>query len=346
MLTILKWAALATLAVAAVAILLLTLSTLLSLDWRRNHRKRTAALPRLAEAADALMQIVIDDQAFRARVWNPDGTAEPVIALHGFPQSSISWTPLGEALAERGHPVVAFDQRGYSPGVRPSGAAAYSIDNLVGDVLRVADELGFDRFHLVGHDWGAAVGWCVAISAPARVISFGGLSVPHPLAFAEAVRGDPDQRRRSRYFLLFRLPWLPELLLSFARQHVLRSVMYRAMPREHVAEYLSLVAEPGALTAMLNYYRAMGRGSGLPGAPEIELPVLFVWGNRDPAVARSGVEKQRRFVTGPYELVEIDGGHWLLERNTEQTIRCVVEHITRHSSQPCSSDQETLSTTC
>ena len=99
------------------------------------------------------------------------GTGDPVILLHGFPETSAMWTPLIEAAASDGFRVVAFDQRGYSPGARPDDVAAYAVPALVDDVLAVADALGFQRFHLVGHDWGCVVGWSVASLHPDRVTS-------------------------------------------------------------------------------------------------------------------------------------------------------------------------------
>jgi len=334
MLLWLKWSVLGLVTVVIVTLLILWIGTRLSLDGQRRHSKATAALPLFTAGTavpDGLMRIGVADLEFRARVWNLSGDGDAVILLHGFPQSSASWIPVATELASRGYRVVAVDQRGYSPGARPDGIDAYTIDKLIGDVLGVADALGFERFHLAGHDWGSAVGWSVALSAPERILSWSGLSVPHPFAFAEAVRSDPDQRSRSKYFLLFRLPWLPEQLLGFNGQRILYSVMYHLMPAEHAVEYRAIVSEPGAMTAVLNYYRAMGRGAGLAAGPETELPVLFLWGNRDPAIGRRGVELQAQYLKGPSAFIEIDGGHWLLERNADETVPAILAHIERWS---------------
>ncbi len=316
---------------AGVAVLVV--GALLTMDWKRRHRASSAALEPLRDPgrqSDGLTLIRVGEFAFRARVANLSGDGDPIVLLHGFPQTSAAWAPLVAAATDRGHPVVAFDQRGYSPGARPGGKDAYTIDKLFGDVLGVADALGFERFHLAGHDWGAAVGWALVMARPDRVLSWSALSIAHSLAFGEAVRTDADQRRRSRYFLLFRTPVLPELLLSFNRCQVFRSLMYRWMPRDHVDEYLRVFTEPGALTAVLNWYRAVGRGGTASLPPKVRVPVLFIWGNRDPAAGRKSVDLQARYLEGPYERIELDAGHWLLERRTDVVVDAVLRHVERN----------------
>ncbi len=326
----LKWSAFGLLGITLLAIVVLLIGTLVSLDWKRRHSAATAALEPLRaphEQTDGLTVIQVGTLSFRARVANLGGTGDAIILLHGFPQTSAAWQPLIDAAAARGYRVIAFDLRGYSPGARPECASAYTSEKLLNDVIGVADAAGFDRFHLVGHDWGSAVGWSVLPAHPERVISWSSLSIAHPYAFEEAVRTDPDQRKRSRYILFFRLPWLPELLLSFNCLQVFRSVMYHCMPAEHVEEYLRVFAEPGALTGALNYYRALGLSRAPSSGPNVDRPVLFIWGNRDPAAGRKAVDAQAQFIKGPYTMLELDAGHWLLERRTDVVIESVLAHI-------------------
>ena len=312
------------------AVVMLTIGSLVSMDWKKRHSASTAALDPLGEAqdqADGLTVVQVGELSFRARVKNLGGTGDGIILLHGFPQTSAAWQPLIDAAAARGHRVIAFDQRGYSPGARPDAISAYTKEHLLNDVIGVADAVGYERFHLIGHDWGSAVAWSVVLAHPERVLSLSSLSIAHPYAFDEAVRTDPDQRKRSIYILLFRLPWLPELLLGFNHLQVFRSVMFRWMPAEAVAEYRRVFAEPGALTAVLNYYRALGKNKAPLAGPNVDKPVLFIWGNRDPAAGRKAVELQDQYVKGSYTKVELDAGHWLLETRTDFVIESVLQHI-------------------
>src|SRR4051794_10693427 len=150
------------------------------------------------------MQIAVGDDVFEARIAGPDD-GDVVILLHGFPQTSWSWRSQLDALGAAGFRAVAPDQRGYSPGARPEDVAASAIEHLVADVIGMADALGVERFHLVGHDWGAAVAWATAITRPDRVRSLAALSVPHPDAFRRAIQGEggSDQASRSSYVDFF-----------------------------------------------------------------------------------------------------------------------------------------------
>ena len=167
---------------------------------------------------------------------------------------------------------------------------------------------------------------------PDRMLSWTALSIAHSYAFGEAVRSDPDQRRRSWYFLLFRMRLLPELVLSCFGGWVLKRFMYPGVPLEHREEYLRLLLEPGALTATLNWYRAVGTGGtgGLSG--EITTPHLFIWGNRDPSAGRRAFELQDAYIRGPYRKIEVDGAHWLLERNSAVVVPAILDHIDRYRS--------------
>lgn len=313
-------------------LLVVLLSYSLSLDWQSQHLRSTLALPTLDGIADGLVRIPLGRFDYRARVANLHAEGDALILLHGFPQTSAAWEPLIAAAAAAGYRVVAFDQRGYSPTARPSGKEHYQIDELSADVLKIADALGFDRFHLAGHDWGAAVGWAVVSRAAERVLSWSALSIAHPLAFGEAIRSDEDQRRRSRYILLFRTPIVAELLLMFNRLMVFRRLMYRYMPEAHADEYLRVFSEPGALTAILNWYRAMGVAGNRSVSAEITTPLLFVWGNRDPAAGRRAVELQDQYIKGPYEKKELDAAHWLLERRADIVVPAILEHLRRYAS--------------
>tara|TARA_E500000331_G_scaffold128221_1_gene125581 strand:+ start:180 stop:1271 length:1092 start_codon:yes stop_codon:yes gene_type:complete len=312
------------------------LSAQMSLDRSYTHSKRTAELPFFDSGSkEGLVQISTDRGDFRARAAGFEGPEKKplVVLLHGFPVTSAMWLDLIPVLAEAGYRVVAFDQRGYSPQTRPARIDQYVVSELVDDVFAVADALGGERFHLVGHDWGAGVGWGVVLAKPDRVLSWTPLSIAHPAAFGAALQNDPDQQSRSSYFTLFVTPGVPETLFTFNDLRLLKSA-YGGMRAEKVDEYVSVFSEPGALTAGLNWYRASFGGD--PASTEVQendvrVPTLFIWGNQDEAVGRLGTELMSEYMKGPYSIIELNAGHWLLSETPEKVIPPIVSHIRANS---------------
>jgi pimeloyl-ACP methyl ester carboxylesterase len=187
-----------------------------------------------------------------------DPAGEPVLLLHGFPQTAACWTRLAGALAAAGCWVLAPDQRGYSPGARPAAVRDYRMPELVADALALADRAGVGRFHLVGHDWGGAVAWHLAARHPERVATLTAVSTPHPRAMAAALRAS-TQPLRSAYIAFFRTSRLPELVLGARELAGLRLVLTRSGLGPASAEaYARALAGPGALAAALAWYRAAG----------------------------------------------------------------------------------------
>ena len=267
---------------------------------------------------------------FRARAVGPED-GRLVLLLHGFPQTSRSWTETMRTLGDAGHRAVAFDQRGYSPGARPLGVEHYGIDSLVADVIAVADDLGGHRFDLVGHDWGGAIAWQVAGRYPDRVRTLTVASTPHPLAFARALRGElgGDQRSKSGYVDFFRQVDTAEDSLLAGDAAALRA-MYSSMPPDAAAEYLAVLSDRGALTAALNYYRATSFDSQPP-AGDITAPTLYVWSTEDMALGREAAEATAQHVAGPYRFEVLDGvSHWIPEHAAENFSRLVLEHLAAH----------------
>ena len=326
--SVLKKILVVTVVVLLGALAVLWLGAATSLDWDRQHTKATAALPELSPSSSGLVRIKADALTFRARVAGIGGKRGNLILLHGFPESSAMWIPIIDAAAAAGYQVVAFDQRGYSPGARPDDVAEYSVDKLGADVLSVADRMGFDEFHLVGHDWGSGVGWGLVLAQPERILTWTSLSIPHIASFGAAIANDPDQQQRSSYMLLFRTPWLPEQLMAFNRLNLMRSVLYAEHSDQQRAEYLALFSEPGATTAALNWYRAANPGDLASLA--VTRPVLFIWGNQDPAVGRASVEGQRAYLPDDYREVELDAGHWLMETHAELVVATVLAFLEDH----------------
>jgi pimeloyl-ACP methyl ester carboxylesterase len=276
-----------------------------------------------------MTSIEAGEYTFRATI-SGDHQDEPVILLHGFPETSYMWRELQTLLAKNGFLSIAFDQRGYSPSARPRGRRHYSLDLLAQDVIAVADSLGVERFHLVGHDWGSAAGWAVAAAYPERVLTWTAMSVPHLDAFASAIRDDPAQHKASGYMRAFQWPLVPEIFLKSKDYRGLRSV-WNQSSQEEVEAYLSVFSQSGAVTAALNWYRAnyrsLTRGESI--LSKVSVPTLFIWGEKDSAILRSGVKLNSHYITGDYSEHYIDAGHWLIQEAFSEVSVLILEQLRR-----------------
>ena len=285
-----------------------------------------------------VVQITAGPFTFTARAAGPaDGRL--VLFLHGFPQSSYQWRHQLAAAAAAGYRAVALDQRGYSPGARPEGVDQYGTDHLVADVLAVADELGAPQVDLVGHDWGGAVAWLVAGRYPQRVRTLTSVSMPHPAAFAAALRsGDVDQLGRSSYIALVRAEGVAEQALLAGDGAGLRAV-FRASGHpdpDGTGEYVELLRQPGALTAALNWYRALSVSDTKALAEldvKVTVPTLYVWGDADVALGRKAAESTAEHVEGPYRFEVLEGvGHWIPEEVPDRLNELLLDHLSTTSS--------------
>jgi pimeloyl-ACP methyl ester carboxylesterase len=240
------------------------------------------------------------------------------------------WAILMERLADEGYRCFAPDQRGYSPGARPEGVENYTSDKLVTDIFALADILEFQRFHLIGHDWGSAVGWIMLALHPERVQSWTAMSVPHMDAFISAIADDPDQQQRSQYITFFMMPEQPEKTLLANDLEALRAI-WATIPSDQVEEYVTAFSPPGALTAALNWYRAnsfgMEQGYQGPIFGEVSHPTLLVWGNQDIAIGRVAVERTKQYMKGPYRHAELNAGHWLIQEEPDRVYEEILQHL-------------------
>ena len=276
-------------------------------------------------AATTTTTVELGELTFDVDITGPSD-APTVVLLHGFPESRASWRPVTELLVAQGLRTVAPDQRGYSPGARPDGVDAYHIDHLVADVVGILDALDLPTAHVAGHDWGAIVAWALAAAHPDRVSSLTTASVPHPGAFGWALRSDADQQQRSAYIDLFRKEGTAERVLLRNEANALRSMFGTAVPGELVDVHVELLTQPGALTAALNWDRAMTRDMDAIAAASV--PTTYVWSTEDLALGRAGAEKCAEFVSGPYRFVELDGGtHWIPEENPQALAEAVAAQV-------------------
>ena len=245
-----------------------------------------------------------------------------VLLLHGFPQTSYTWRHQLPALAEAGFLAIAPNQRGYSPGARPEGAAHYATELLVADAIGIADTLGRERFHLVGHDWGGQLAWLLAANQPHRVETLTVLSRPHPRAFAEAMKTDTQQAHRSRHHRAFQDADSARLLLEDDARRLRRSLHDQGVAEKDIEAYLSRLASEEALNAAINWYRSAGKStSALVGTEvaNIEVPTLYLWGDQDATVGRAAAEGTADCVDADYRMHVVEGaGHFLTDQRAEE----------------------------
>jgi pimeloyl-ACP methyl ester carboxylesterase len=252
---------------------------------------------------------------------------EPILLLHGFPESHRTWRGVTPELA-RDFRVVAPDQRGFGASDKPLGVEAYRTDRILEDLIALADTLGLARFTLVGHDWGGAVAWLAALKHPDRLSRLVIVNAPHPLVFQKSLFDDPAQRAASQYISAFRNPMMEQGIAAMGLESFLTKTFASHADISLLSDaerqaYLDDWGAPGAMTAMLNWYRAseivvpkVGEAARAPAwtmapFPKIKVPTLVLWAMRDTALLPVQLG-------GLYELVEDlrlatipDAGHFV-----------------------------------
>jgi epoxide hydrolase 4 len=249
------------------------------------------------------------------------GEGPLVLLLHGFPQFWYQWRHQIPALVEAGFRVVAPDMRGYNLSDKPYGVGAYRVELLARDVERLIRTCGKGTAVVVGHDWGALAAWSAAMRHPGRVEKLAILNVPHPARSLDGLLS-PMQLLRSSYVFFFQIPWLPEEVIRTGDFALLRSVFRsdpvqpEAFTAEDIERYIEAMAQPGALTASLNYYRALLRYQRETRAmlQRVEAPVLVIWGERDRFLSRRLAEPPRLWVPNLIRVKRLpDASHWVAE---------------------------------
>jgi pimeloyl-ACP methyl ester carboxylesterase len=274
-----------------------------------------------------IKEIKANGMTFQCRVCGLDNIGEPIILLHGFPESSYMWEKTLKFLAAQGYRCLAPDLRGYSPKARPKGIQNYRIDKIASDVVALADILGFQKFHLVAHDWGAGCGWTLVELYPNLVNSWSVLSVPHMEAWYKAKKNNCDQIKLSWYITLFQIPIIPELFLGIATSI---PFFHKFVWKESdTAAYANIFSKFVGRKSIINWYRANYK---LP-IPygKVAIPTVLIWGNKDIAFARSGIEDTINYMeTTDYKLVEINAGHTLVQDAPDKVRDEIFKHIQKH----------------
>ena len=259
------------------------------------------------------------------------GEGPLVLLLHGFPEFWYGWHNQIPALADAGFRVVAPDLRGYNLSERPEGVGAYDVDRLATDVRDLVRERGAERALIAGHDWGAIVAWWVAMRHPEVVDRLAILNVPHPRRMLEGLR-TPRQLRRSWYVFFFQLPFVPERLLGARHARGLRDVLQRSanpgsFSEEDLDRYAEAWARPGAITAMLNWYRAaMRRGprATLRRIRPIAAPTVVIWGEQDIALGAELAEPRAEDVPGLEAVVRLPEASHFVQHDAPAKVNAVL----------------------
>lgn len=260
------------------------------------------------------------------------GQGPLLLFLHGFPEFWYTWRHQIPVFAKF-FTVVAVDLRGYNDSDKPTAVSDYAMPELVKDISGLITALGYDRCHLVGHDWGGGIAWSMAYTHPEQIEKLVILNCPHPQRFLEGF-ANPKQWFRSAYIGFFQLPWLPELVLSandypfidqaFDNMAVNRS----AITPTDVQAFKTAISRPGALTAGLNYYRNLLSPNFFQGEwPVLEVPTLMIWGEDDPAFESSLAEGTEEYVRDFHLRYIANCGHWVPQEYPELVNGYIAEFV-------------------
>jgi pimeloyl-ACP methyl ester carboxylesterase len=255
----------------------------------------------------------------------------PVVLLHGFPEFWYAWRKQIPALVASGYRVIVPDQRGYNLSDKPPGIKAYRLHELVNDVVGLIDALDYQKVNLVGHDWGALVAWAMGIWQPARLHRMGILNVPHPAVITRFLTRDLEQLRRSWYVFAFQLPWLPERLLTADNCHraerILRgSGKTHTFTREDIEKYKQAWSQPGAMSAMINWYRAALRyPPSISKNLRVTVPTLMLWGMKDVALTHRMARPSMDYCDDGRLVLFADATHWVQLDEAEEVTKHLLE---------------------
>ena len=252
-----------------------------------------------------------------------------VVLLHGFPEFWYGWRKQIEPLASAGLRVIVPDQRGYNLSSKPFDVASYAIPELVSDVMAIADQLGQQEIFLAGHDWGAAVAWSAAILHPERIAKLVILNVPHPSVMRRYVFTF-RQTRRSWYMFFFQLPWLPEALFSdwdfrMGTDALVNSSRPGTFSADDLREYRTAWSQPGAITAMVNWYRAAFRYRFQFSDRTVRVPTRILWGQGDAFLLSEMAGASLQYCTSAELITFPDATHWLQHEEPTRVSELLVE---------------------
>lgn len=264
-----------------------------------------------------------------------DGPADGrlVILLHGFPEFWYGWKEQIEPLTSAGFRVLAPDQRGYNLSSKPLNVASYRLEETGRDVLGLMDSLGRKRAAIVGHDWGGGVGWWLAAHHPGRVERLVILNMPHPLVIERTLLRNPGQVLRSLYAAFFQLPWLPEAILRNDDFNLLVKAMLTTshlgtFSEEDFEQYRGAWWQKGAITGMLNWYRANLRyRPDFPNGGSISVPTLIIWGAKDTVLGRGMAQDSFKLCKQGQIVMLEEATHWVQHEEATQVNSLLLDFL-------------------
>jgi pimeloyl-ACP methyl ester carboxylesterase len=256
-----------------------------------------------------------------------------MVLLHGFPEFWYGWRRQIRPFAQAGYRVIVPDQRGYNISDKPEGIASYGIDELVADIVALIESYNSRKTILVGHDWGGAIAWQLALRHPERLEKFVAINIPHPLVFARTLRRSWAQRLKSWYMSFFQIPRLPEWLLRQANWRFLARSMVRSSRRDvfpdaALERYREAWSQPGAITAMIHWYRAMMQTPGTrPPRRQVQVPTHIIWGAQDHFLGREMAQPSVDLCNdGRLEILE-EATHWVHHEEAERVNQLMLNFI-------------------
>ena len=264
------------------------------------------------------------------------GNGPLVILLHGFPEFWYSWRHQIPVLAQHFR-VVAPDLRGYNDSAKPQGVANYGIDTLAADVMELIRTFDEEKAIIIGHDWGGGIAWVFAAEYPQATEKLIALNCPHPAAFQHHLKTNRRQLLRSWYMFFFQIPWLPEfgirLTLQWFVEKAFRGMAIRkaAFSDDELQKYAEALKKSGALTAAINYYRAVFRElvrHGERSFNKIQCSTLLIWGEEDSALGKELTYCMEPYFSGRFEIKYIPQcSHWVQQEQPELVNRYMVEFL-------------------
>ncbi len=254
-----------------------------------------------------------------------------LVLLHGFPEFWYGWHETLTPLVNAGYRVVVPDQRGYNLSAKPPRVRDYRMDELARDVVGLIDAYDRETAAVAGHDWGAAVGWWLALHHADRLSELVAVNVPHPTVFERTLRTSWDQRLKSWYVLAFQLPALPEAVARAGDWRIAtRALRDSSLPgtfdEEDFRRYRRAWGRDGAFESMVNWYRAIVRDRPTPSRTRVEVPTLVIWGARDRFLRKPMATESVGHCADGRLLTLSEATHWVIHEEPHRVADAIADH--------------------